>query len=50
MPQVRVRTEKTLRTEIEAGEHRWLADEPEAAGGENTGPDPYDLLLASLGA
>ncbi|WP_343562547.1 bifunctional alpha/beta hydrolase/OsmC family protein [Kiloniella sp. b19] len=30
--------------------HQWLADEPEAMGGENLGPDPYEMLLASLGA
>ncbi|HXU79773.1 MAG TPA: OsmC family protein [Polyangia bacterium] len=35
---------------IEAGEHRLTADESEAAGGTNTGPAPYALLLASLGA
>jgi uncharacterized OsmC-like protein len=27
-----------------------LADEPIAAGGEDTGPGPYDYLLAGLGA
>ncbi|MFT7289122.1 MAG: putative OsmC-like protein/pimeloyl-ACP methyl ester carboxylesterase [Halieaceae bacterium] len=30
--------------------HHWLADEPRAVGGDNTGPDPYEHLLASLGA
>jgi putative redox protein len=35
---------------IEAGGHRLTADEAEAAGGTNTGPAPYALLLASLGA
>jgi uncharacterized OsmC-like protein/fermentation-respiration switch protein FrsA (DUF1100 family) len=35
---------------ISTGPHRLLADEPVAAGGEDTGPGPYDLLLASLGA
>ena len=34
---------------IAAGPHRLLADEPVAAGGENTGPGPYDFLLAALG-
>jgi uncharacterized OsmC-like protein/pimeloyl-ACP methyl ester carboxylesterase len=29
--------------------HHWLADEPKAAGGSNTGPDPYEHLLAALG-
>ena len=36
--------------EIIAGGHRILADEPVAAGGTGTGPGPYDLLLAALGA
>ncbi|MFG0283636.1 MAG: OsmC family protein, partial [Phycisphaerales bacterium JB039] len=38
------------RTTIEAGRHRLVADEPEDAGGTDEGPDPYALLLASLGA
>lgn len=36
--------------EIRAGRHRFLADEPIADGGTDTGPGPYDLLLAALGA
>jgi len=35
---------------ISTGPHRLLADEPVAAGGEDSGPGPYDFLLASLGA
>ncbi|MGO4291380.1 OsmC family protein [Chitinophaga sp. RAB17] len=35
---------------IEARDHRWLADEPEEAGGGDTGPQPGELLLSSLGA
>ena len=35
---------------IVTGPHRLLADEPVAAGGEDTGPGPYDFLLAGLGA
>lgn len=35
---------------IRAGRHALHADEPEAYGGNDTGPSPYDLLLASLGA
>jgi uncharacterized OsmC-like protein len=36
--------------EIRAGRHLLRADEPVTAGGTDTGPDPYALLLAALGA
>lgn len=39
-----------FRTEILANGHALVADEPASVGGTNTGPTPYDLLAAALGA
>jgi putative redox protein len=35
---------------VTVGRHRFLADEPVEFGGLDSGPGPYDLLLAGLGA
>ena len=35
--------------EISVRSHRLRGDEPTASGGTDTGPSPYDLLLAALG-
>jgi putative redox protein len=35
---------------VSIGPHRLLADEPVAAGGEDSGLGPYDFVLAGLGA
>lgn len=49
--QVAVRTgEEGYTTEIKAGKHHLIADEPESVGGNNYGPTPYGMLLSSLGA
>jgi putative redox protein len=37
-------------TEIDLGPHHLVADEPVAAGGDDTGPAPHDFLLAALGS
>ncbi|OEE73993.1 osmotically inducible protein C [Enterovibrio norvegicus FF-162] len=35
---------------IQTDHHQWFADEPVDFGGDNLGPDPYEHLLAGLGA
>lgn len=35
---------------IASDDHQWLADEPPHMGGNNFGPDPYEHVLAALGA
>lgn len=39
-----------LKHEIKAGNHTLISDAPKEAGGQELGPDPHELLLASLGA
>jgi putative redox protein len=39
-----------FRTELMAGGHGLVADEPARVGGTDLGPTPYDLLAAALGA
>ncbi|MEA3024397.1 MAG: hypothetical protein QOK01_3249, partial [Alphaproteobacteria bacterium] len=42
--------DSTFQQDVVIGPHRMLADEPAAAGGRDSGPGPYEFLLAGLGA
>ncbi len=37
-----------FKTDVRAGRHTLVADEPRSVGGTNSGPSPYDLLSAAL--
>jgi uncharacterized OsmC-like protein len=45
-----VRSAGGLKQTIEARGHTLVADEPAEVGGGDTGPTPYEYLLAALGA
>jgi len=47
---ITARTRSNLQVEITNGRHELLADEPHSAGGDDLGPNPYDLLLGALAA
>jgi uncharacterized OsmC-like protein/fermentation-respiration switch protein FrsA (DUF1100 family) len=47
---VRETRNSKLQQTVTIGPHHLLADEPVDAGGEDSGPGPYDFLLAGLGA
>jgi putative redox protein len=50
MTEVLVRSDSGLSATVHMGEHELIVDEPVSAGGLDAGPNPYDLLLAALGA
>lgn len=47
---VMARTGRGFRTELSAGGHQMVADEPESYGGTDLGPSPYEFLSMALGA
>jgi putative redox protein len=49
MTQVVVVSDTNLRHQVWAGQHTVLVDEPVTLGGDDTGPSPYELILAALG-
>ncbi len=46
---VTLRARGSFRTEVEAGPHSFVMDEPVSAGGGGEGATPYDMLAAALG-
>jgi len=45
-----IRSRGSFRSEVEAGPHRMVVDEPVEVGGTGEGPTPYDLLAGALGS
>ena len=48
----RITAELTAGTQVTLsnGRHTWLSDEPRPAGGDDTGPTPYEILVGALAA
>lgn len=47
---ITARSIENFQVEINAQNHTIMADEPVEVGGDDVGPNPYDLLLSSLAA
>ncbi len=48
MASVTVKSLENMQQLVVTRDHTFVADEPEDAGGDDMGPAPYELLLASL--
>lgn len=50
MTRITAKLTSGMAVQLSNGRHEWKADEPLDAGGADTGPNPYELLLGSLAA
>ncbi len=50
MARITARLTTGMAVHLSNGRHEWQADEPIEAGGTDSGPNPYELLLGSLAA
>ena len=50
MAQITAKLTSGMSVQMSNGRHVWNADEPLEAGGTDTAPNPYELLLGSLAA
>ncbi len=50
MTRITAKLTSGMSVQLSNGRHEWKADEPLDAGGSDTGPNPYELLLGSLAA
>jgi putative redox protein len=50
MPTVTAQLRSGMRTVLATRQFTWLADEPNAGGGTDQGPTPYEILVGALAA